>query len=37
MRGHYTLTLTGNLSLGENTKITVRGNKKVFASYLELN
>ncbi len=37
MRGHYTLTLTGNLSLGENTKITVRGNKKLFASYLELN
>ena len=37
MRGHYTLTLAGNLALGDNTKIAVKGKKKLSVSYLELN
>ncbi len=38
MRSHYTLTLPGNLPLGENLKVRLkRKNKKLLVSYLELN
>jgi hypothetical protein len=39
MRGHYELTLTGNLPLGDKAKIEVRGQKRknLLVSYLELN
>ncbi len=34
LRAHYTLTLAGNLSLGEKVKVEVRGPEKLFASAL---
>jgi len=37
MRGHYVLTLRGNLALGEKIKVTVGGARKVFASALPLD
>jgi Mg-chelatase subunit ChlD len=36
LRSHYTLTLAGNLSLGEKIKIEVKGPEKLFASALPL-
>ncbi len=37
MRGRYTLTLRGNLPLGENLKLEVRGKKNLLISYVEMN
>ncbi|HVP45191.1 MAG TPA: VWA domain-containing protein [Bryobacteraceae bacterium] len=36
LRAHYTLTLAGNLSLGEKIKVEVKGPDKLFASALPL-
>ncbi len=36
LRAHYTLTLAGNLSLGEKVKIEIRRPEKLFASILPL-
>ena len=37
MRGTYTLTLSGNLRLGENVKMEVKGKKKLLISGLPLH
>ncbi len=37
MRGRYTLTLSGNLPLGDRLKVEVNGKSKLLISYLELN
>lgn len=39
IRGHYRVTLSGNLPLGEDAEIEVRGqkSKKILVSFLELN
>ena len=37
VRGHYTLTLAGNLALGEKLKIEVAGKRKLFISSLPLD
>jgi VWFA-related protein len=37
LRSHYTLTVGGNLSMGEKVKVEVRGREKVFASALPLD
>jgi hypothetical protein len=36
LRSYYTLTLAGNLSIGEKLKIEVKGPEKLFASALPL-
>jgi VWFA-related protein len=36
LRGHYTLTLEGNLALGDQVKVDVKGSGKMFASALPL-
>ena len=36
LRGHYVLTLAGNLSLGEKVKVEIRRPEKLFASVLPL-
>lgn len=36
LRGHYTLALEGNLSLGEQVRVDVKGSGKLFASALPL-
>ena len=37
MRGNYTLTLSGNLPLGEDAKVEVKGKKKLLVSFLPLD
>lgn len=37
MRGHYVITLQGNLPLGDDLNIEVKNQKKLLISYLELN
>ncbi len=36
LRAHYTLTLAGNLSLGEKVKVEIKRPEKLFASILPL-
>ena len=36
LRAHYTLTLAGNLSLGEKVKVEIKRPEKLFASVLPL-
>jgi hypothetical protein len=37
LRAHYTLTLAGNLSLGEKVKVEIKRPEKLFASVLPLD